>query len=63
MTKRRPWAARRKLAENRDTLLRQYCANGGDMRDHERIRQATGLSPTEINEAVKRLDLEHTKDT
>ena len=61
--KKRPWAARQKLAEDRDTLLRQYYRLGGDMRDYERIRRITGLAATEVDEAAKRLGLVCTKET
>jgi hypothetical protein len=62
-SKKRPYAARRKLAEDRDTLLRQYYRNGGDMQDYERIRYATGFSAQEADEAAKRLGLVSTKET
>ena len=60
--KKRPWAARQKLAEDRDTLLRQYYQNGNDMQDYERIRKVTGLSATEADAAAKRLNLMCTKE-
>jgi hypothetical protein len=61
--KKRPWAARQKLAEDRDTLLRQYYRNGGNMQDYERIRSITGLLPQEADEAAKRLGLLSTKES
>ena len=63
MVRKRPYAARQKLAEDRDTLLRQYYRNGGDMRDYERIRKSTGLLPQEADEAAKRLGLLCTKES
>ena len=60
--KKRPYAARQKLQQDRNTLLRQHCVNGGDMKDYDLIRRITDISALETDEAVKRLDLEHTKE-